>query len=234
MKIIKIGIQQKELKNPQRAFDKFSSMVLNAAKREQEIDADSYFGTAKALSDEFINQNKSDILVNNIKKLAEKLTSMNSQDYASILYGVILKVLRDTNPKLVEPMARNALAIAERRHDPVHIMARGNDLAIIYKRTENGSENHLKALYTTKRALKDICTNYEGAQKRYKSGKREMKPLDNYKFMLAEKKYEIAKILINSNPNQAKIELEEANAILSEIGKTDFQNKVQKLLSKIN
>ena len=235
MKIIKISIPDKELTNPQKAFDKFSSFVVRAVKKGQEIDADSYFGTAKAMSDEFVKQNKTEILIKNVKKLSEKLTGMKSQDYAAILYGVILKVLHGTNHKLLEPIARNALAIAERNHDPVHIMARGNDLVCIYEQTEKGSKNHLKALYTTKKALNDICTNYENVKKRYKTNKTEMKPITNYRFMLATIKFQIAEILAKTNKNQAIIELEEASEILKSFntpGKLEI--KIQNLMTEIN
>ncbi len=235
MKIIKISIPDKELTNTQKAFDKFSSIIVNTVKRKQEIDTDSYFGTAKAIANEFIKQNKTENFVKNIKKLAERLTNMGSQDYAAVLYGVILKTLADINPILTEPIARNALAIAERHHDPVHIMARGNNLIRIYEQTEKGSKNHLKALYTTKKALNDICTNYENVKKRYRTNKSEMKPIINYQFMLATIKLQIAEILAKTNKNQAIIELEEASDMLKSFNNPwKLRKKIKNLMAEIN
>ena len=100
------------------------------------------------------------------------------------------------NPKhttVVEQVATNALAIAKRLNDPVHIMARANDLKEIYRISQPGSAKHLKSLQTEKRALNDICNNYQNVQKRYRTLSRKMRPVEAYELKLAAIRYEIAK-----------------------------------------
>ena len=60
------------------------------------------------------------------------------------MYSLLLRINPKNSP-IIEQIARNALLIAKRLHDPVHIMARANDLKEIYKITENGSKKHLKS-----------------------------------------------------------------------------------------
>ena len=128
---------------------------------------------------------------------------------------------------------KNALAIAKRFHDPVHIMARTRNLADIYHKTEPGSPQHLKILYEEKRAIRDVIKNYDNLGSRYKTVKTELKPIENYEQMLCMVLVSIAKIVRKTNPKQAIEELTLAQNVISKYEKGNISYQIDRMLKEL-
>lgn len=219
-------------KNPEKEFDLFDREVTSIISRTEKITPDSFFGKLNMISTKFLNENKTDTLNKKCKYLAEKLVGLGDGKLAGIIYSLLIKINSD-NIKMVEQLATNGLAIAKRFHDPVHIMARCEDLRKIYSITEPQSNRLVKVLYEEKRALNNICKDYSGAQNRFMSISKKMKPLQNYQIMLCRIKIQLAKIIKDSDPNNAIYELESAHEILSKYKKGKYLQEIEALLKEL-
>ena len=112
-------------------------------------------------------------------------------------------------------------------------MARCEDLNKVLVQKDSKSPQRLKILFEEKRALSDICKNYEKMENRYKTITRKLKPIDVYENMLCNVKIRIAKYLRDSNKNQALQELSEAHEIAVKLGKTDTIKAITRITNEI-
>ena len=195
---------QRIARNPVASFDIFSQKVTKSIKKKEKVDASTF-------SCELM------------------LVNMGDSNLSGIIYSFLIKFNKD-NAKIAEQIALNALAIANRQKDSIHIMARSYDLKEIYKQTEYGSEKHLKALYGEKRALKDIVTNYDNVIKKYRTVTREAKPKETYELMLCDNIFEIIEILKKKEPKRA---LEELNQLQEAVSRIKQQGTKEKKLRRI-
>ncbi len=232
-KIRKLVFNETKIKNPEQEFDLFTKEVTSIVKRNEKITPDSFFAKLNALSQRLVGENKTNLLNNRGKQLAEKLVGLNNGDLAGIIYSMLIKI-NNNDTKLVEQLATNGLAIAKRFHDPVHIMARCEDLRKIYSITDPCSDKLLKVLYEEKRALNGICKNYSSAQNRFMTISKKMRPLENYQKMLIAIKIQIAKFLKDKNPNEAVKELNSAKEMLSQLGDGAYSKQIETLLNQLN
>ena len=218
--------------HPKKALLQLEDQVTKKLQRNQNIDVKKFSYDLHEIGDAFVKRNEVECLNKHGKRFAEILVSLGNHNLAGIIYSLIIKL----NPKhtmVVEQTATNALAIAKRFNDPVHIMARANDLKEIYKISQNGSKKHLQTLQTEKRALLDICNNYEGVKKRYQTLKRKMRPVDSYELKLAAIRYEIAQVLQKTNKNEAIQELHSALQILGKHEDGRLTSKIHILLAEL-
>lgn len=217
---------------PKKAFLSLETNITKKLSQNECIDIKSFSNELHDIGELFVKRSELECLNKHGKRFAETLVSLGENNLAGIIYSLLIRL----NPKhstIVEQIATNALAIAKRFNDSIHIMARANDLKEIYKITQPGSTKHLQTLQTEKRALNEICTNYEGVRKRYKSLRREMKPVHSYEIKLAAIKFEIAEILHKTNRTAAIKELEESLEILSKHGKGRLSKEIVKLLEQL-
>lgn len=231
-KIHKLHTPEKEIVNIDNAFDAFEHQVTKIVSKKEDIEPSTFTDSLNKLFDKFISNNKIEKMNKNCTKLAEKLVGFGNGKLAAIIYSALIKA-NSNNPELVEQFATNGLAIAKRFHDPVHIMARCDDLRKIYSIKSPNSEKLLRILYEEKRALNEISNNYEGAKNRFNSLSRKMKPVENYKIMLAAIKIQIAKIIKSSKPKGSIQELQESYGILTKIEKGKYTEEIEKLLSEL-
>ncbi len=230
----KIKFNPTQISKAQKSFETFSYNTIKLTKKSKPINPLAFSNQLREIGDLFIKENQQEGMNNLTKRLAETLVSLKNHQLAGRIYSYLIKFNKDDR-KLVEEYATNALIIAKRLHDPVHTMARANDLKEIYKFTQPNSNKHLSVLYDEKRALNNIVKDYEGAKKRYASAHTEMKPVENYEAQLAGIKIEIAELLIKrEEKGAAKIELEEALKIYEKFGKGPNAEKAENLLKKLN
>lgn len=223
---------QQIISHPKKALLYLEENITKKLKRKDNIDIKNFSCQLHDIGDAFVTRNEIESLNKHGKRFAETLVALGDNNLAGIVYSLIIRL----NPKhttIVEQVATNALAIAKRFNDPIHIMARANDLKEIYKISQYGSKKHLQILQTEKRALNEICTNYEGVKKRYKTLKREMRPVEAYELKLAAIKFEIAEILQKTTPNEAIQELNSALEILQKHGKGSLTKKITNLLAEL-
>ena len=88
-------------------------------------------------------------------------------------------------------------------------------------------------LYEEKRAIRDVITNYDHIDKRYKTVKSGIKPIQNYEQMLSAVLVSIAKILKKTNPKQALEELTLAQKIMSKYEKGSLTYQINRLIEKL-
>jgi hypothetical protein len=214
-------------------FETFSYNTLQRTKEKKVINPLAFSNQLREMGDYFVNKEQKEDLNKYSRRFAETLVSQKSLELAGRVYSFLIKFNKG-NRKAVEEFATNALIIAKRLHDPVHIMARANDLKEIYKYTQLGSDKHMRVLFDEKKALNTIIKDYEGAKKRYVSLYTEMKPVERYEEKLAAVKIEIAEALIRRDENgAAKIELKEALEMYEKIGEGPNSEKARNLLKKL-
>ena len=222
--------------NPNLAKQKFETFSYNTLQRTREnrvVNPLTFSNQLREIGDCFVDNEQKEEMNKCSKRLAETLVSQKCLQLAGRVYSFLIKFNKG-NKKYVEEFATNALLIAKRMHDPVHIMARANDLKEIYKYTQLGSDKHMKVLFEEKRALNTIIKDYESAKKRYVSMYTEMKPVERYEEQLAAIKIEIAEALIKrGETGAAKIELKEALDMYKNIGEGPNSEKAENLLKKL-
>lgn len=219
--------------NPLRAYEKLRTKTDSKIKKSIEINPIKFSKKVHTIGDAFIETKQRTALNNRYSEFAENLVSRGFNSLAGIIYSFLIKINRGNNTELVESFCIKALAIAKRLHDPVHIMARAKDLKEIYKVSEYGSERHSSMLRLMIKSLNTICNDYEKVQLRFCTVKKEMKPVEHYKVLLAETKLEIAEILKTKSPKEAAREIAEANKILEEL-KTCNQPVILRAISKFS
>ena len=160
-------------------FETFSYNTLQRTKENRVVNPITFSNQLREIGDCFVDNEQKEVMNKCSKNLAETLVSQKSLELAGRVYSFLIKFNKG-NKKYVEEFATNALIIAKRLHDPVHIMARANDLKEIYKYTQLGSDKHMRVLFDEKKALNTIIKDYEGAKKRYVSLYTEMKPVERY------------------------------------------------------
>ncbi len=218
--------------NPKSAFDIFTQKITRSVKRKDNIDLSAFSHELYTLGDVFEKQNNKELMNKASKNFAQQLVNLKEDNLAGIIYSFLIK-FNEGNNELVKELATNALAIAKRFHDPVHIMARSRNLADLFHKTEPGSQNHLKMLYEEKRAIRDVIKNYDSIDKRYKTVKTQLKPIQNYEQMLCIVLVSIAKILKKTNPTQAIEELTLAEKIMSKYEKGNLTYQIKRLLNEL-
>lgn len=219
-------------KNPKAAFDIFTQKITKSIKKKENIDLSAFSHELHAIGDIFEKQNNKKQMNNISKNFAQQLVGMKENNLAGIIYSFLIKFNLENN-NLVKELATNALAIAKRFHDPVHIMARTRNLADIYHKTEPGSPQHLKILYEEKRAIRDVIKNYDNLGSRYKTVKTELKPIENYEQMLCMVLVSIAKIVKKTNPKQAIEELTLAQNVMSKYEKGNISYQIDRMLKEL-
>ena len=220
-------------KNPHKAYGEFKQAVVTNINKSQQINCDSFYAEFKTFADAFGKRKKIQELNAISRSLIEFLVNKNQDHLASIAYSALIK-MNENNPKAVEELALKALAIATRFNDPVHKMARANDLINIYSKSERGSDRHVKYLRIANRALMDICKNYDRTIKlRFRSISRDVKPLENYELLLCDTKLKIAKYTAENELSNAKYELEEAKKLYEKNKNCSIEESIKILAERI-
>lgn len=216
-------------------FNIFSSGIEKSAKRNSKINDNNFKFKIQEFGDSFTNSDGLPEFNKTAQRFAENLVNLNNDKLAGIVYSTLIKLNRGKDAEFVEKIATKALAIAKRKNDSVHIAARANDLKEIYKISEYGSDRHLKILQEEKRALKNICNNYEGAKTRFETITRQMRSVDKYEEMLAAIRIEVAEVLIKkgSELQLAKSELLQAKEFYDKFPEGHNTKKITAILKKL-
>ena len=215
-KIAKVNFNPNKISSsPEKSFDIFTQKIMKLNQQGKKVDLSGFSNELYQLGDSFEAKNQKELMNKKARKLAETLVAKNDNNMAGIIYSFLIKFNQD-NPRLVEEFATSALAIAKRLNDPMHVMARCNDLKDIYKVFPAKDDKLLKVLYEEKRALNKIITDYDNVKSKYNTVNRQMKPISNYKILLADVKFEIGKQLLSKNDMVATQEIAEARAIYEE------------------
>ena len=216
-------------KNVLKAFRKLTKNVNHSIRQGKPVDQRSLFASMMSLGDRFELQGQHHLMNTKSANFAEALVSKKQYNLASIIYGILIKN-NGGNPFLLEYFGQKALAAAKKTKDPIHIMARADDLNRLYRVTEYGSKKHFKVLVDEEKALKTIISDYDLAVDNYRTISREPLPIEHYEFMLCGIKMEIAKIKMNSNPIFAINELKDAQIMMRKYGYGTITRRIKSLL----
>ena len=215
---------------PQKRLDNFSAMVVDRIKKNKGVNTEIFADGLHSIGEKFSTPEQKTLLTKGAKRLAENLVNLDNGNLAGIVYSFLIKVNKGNN-KVIEELATNALAIAKRIDDPIHVMARANDLKEVYKYTEPRSPKRVKILYEEKRALVRIVNDYDKLSQRT-SSRRGMKPREGYMAKLAAVKMEIGQALFERDNKLARQELQESLEMYKILGEGKNSEKIQKLLEK--
>ena len=232
IKITKITWNPQEIsKNPEASYKKFYKNVTGAINKKQGISNRCFYAGFKTFAEVYEKNEKPNELIKLSRNLIEYLVNKEQEGLAGIAYSILIK-LNEKNPKTVEELALNGLAIAKRAKDPVHMFARARDLVELYEKTNPGSDIHVKYLRVANKALKDLCQNYfTTANSRFNKISRDLKPLENYELLLCSTKLDIVKYTYKQDPHNAKYELESAKELLNK-NKSSEKTETLDILSK--
>jgi len=209
---------------PAKAFEVLSMKVKNNSAKVKPI---AFSCEIHDIGNGFERRGQRQVLINKYSGFAEMLTGLGKDNLAGIVYSFLIKI-NQGNSDLIEKFATRALKIAKRQHDPVHIMARTDDLRRVLS-PERDRERLVRVLYDEKRALNDICNKYDSVKKRYNTLTRKMKPVEQYRVKLAAIKVDIAELIMDENPKQAICEITEAKEIMQSFGKGTITKKIDNL-----
>lgn len=214
-----------------KVFKSLSKNVRSTVKHGYEVDKNAFAQSIRVVGDSFEYQGQKHIMNYKGAQLAEKLVYNQQLDLASIIYGVLIKN-NEHNPVLLEEFAKRGLALARKTNDPIHIMARLDDLNHLYRKTEYGSKKHFKILSEEKNVLLEIVKHYDKAVQRYNTISRPPLTKNHYEFMLCGIRMEIAKIIMEKNPFIAITELEAAQNLMRKYGNGTLTKRIEMLLDQ--
>lgn len=115
-------------------FSRFEKEITDRLVKKQNVDSTRFSTDLYTIGKSFAKNNNLKNLNNSGSRLAEKLVNLGKGELAGIVYSFLIK-LNPENTTIIEKFATNAIAIAKRFHDPIHIMARAYNLEEIYKVT---------------------------------------------------------------------------------------------------
>lgn len=164
--------------------------------------------------------------------LASKMIEENNIDFAGIILSSLCKITQFI-PEQLENFALKGLHVARINKDPIHIMARLNDLRKLYFRRPEKLYEYVQVLYQQEKCLKELTRNYDNSVKSFHTLARNAAPRKDYKLMLAHVQTEIGKITKRKHPLDAKSKLISAREIFNTRGYQKNVAYIDMLLNEI-
>ena len=163
---------------------------------------------------------------------AEELYKSGKLDFANIIFSYLIKI-QDSPVKLKEKCINFAIDISILKEDVIHLLARYVDLGNLYKQTNKSKKLQLNCLSNQEKLLTQIITKPQEVFIKYNTISKDANSLDTYKLRLAMTKVDIAKFILRTNPQKAKMYLESAKDIFRKFNRKKEENFVNILLSEI-
>ncbi len=154
------------------------------------------------------------------------------EDFPGIIFSNLMK-MPFLKPQVKEFYAQRALEYAQEQGDTIHVLARLVDLEKMYKKNKD-TRKYARVLFQQEKALISICNDFKRAKRNYKTYSRGRSQLKQYEMELAKTRVDIAKVIIKSNPKQAKIILEKAKTTFEREERQKEVDFVNLMLSGIN
>lgn len=180
----------------------------------------------------YLSAHQRDVFCLEADSLGAQMLEEKKFDFAGIIYSALCK-LTQYFPEQLEMFARKGFLSAKANKDPIHMMARLNDLRKIYFRNPDKLYEYIQVLYKQEKCLKELTQNYEKAVSSYQSVNRIPAPREDYEVMLAHVQTEIGKITKRKHPHDAKAKLISAREIFKNKGNLKSVEYINMLLSEI-
>lgn len=180
----------------------------------------------------YLASRQRDTFCSEADSLASKMIEEKNIDFAGIILSSLCK-LTQYFPEQLEYFALKGLQVARLNKDPVHIMARLNDLRKIYYRRPDKLYEYLQVLYQQEKCLKTLTQNYEHSKDAFQTLSRRIAPKRDYDLMLAHVQTEIGKITKRKKPFNAQTMLISARATFEARGYKQNVEYIDMLLNEI-
>lgn len=225
------GISQKLLTqfSSTSAMQRFSVFVLDNQKQMSPSMFAEEFGKIQKI---YLKDKQRDLFCSEADMLAGQLVNAENNDFAGIIMSVLCK-LTEWMPEKLEQFALKGYEIAKANGDPVHMMARLNNLRKIYQGDYNRLYDYVQVLYKQEKCLKELTNHYDTLVDSFRSVTRGIASRNDYENMLAYVQTEIGKLTRKKHPHDAQVKLLNAREIFEKRGNMQSVNYIDILLSKI-
>lgn len=186
----------------------------------------------RLIQKKYLKSNERDAFLRESEIFADKMLDKNQYDFAGILLSSLCKLTR-YNPDELESFAYRGLELAKVNNDPIHAMARLNDLRQIYFRVYDKFPQYLKILFEQEKCLKQILNDYDGAQESFRSVVKKPASKQDYEMMLAHVQTDIGKVTKRKNPIFAQEMLLQAREFFERKGIERHVKYIDMLLGEI-
>ncbi len=192
--------------------------------------ADKFYGAVRRRAFEYQCINQVSVAGEKLSELAKKFLDMGKLDFAGIICSMISK-FRQLPFEIREKYVLQAIDVAERQDDKIHVVARLEDLHREYAERDDVSKL-LKILTKEENALKDIIEDFDGARKKFRTLIYQNDNVENYEDLLATIQVDIAKIVMRRKPKKASQKLNSAKEIFKKLGDSKSYEFAEKMLER--
>ena len=222
-----IKISNAELNTLNADFYRFKTKIANNKKQDK-----TYFvSQMRQFEKRYKKAGLEKSFAGNIFDFAAMLQKLEVADLPGIIYSTLMK-MPFIKPHLKEVYALKGLEYAESQGDLIHVLSRLVDLEKLYKQNKD-THKYARVLFRQEKVLVNICNDFKNAKKNYKTYAREYSPLKKYEMELAKTRVDIAKVVLEQNPKQAKIILEKARITFEKEERHKEVDFVDLMLSEI-
>ena len=211
-------------------FERFSSFVLD---NQSQISPRVFAQEFGKIQRHYMIEKQRDVFCLEADELAAKLVEQKNNDFAGIIMSALCK-LTEFMPNQLEKFALKGYAIAKVNGDPVHMMARLNDLRKVYYRRPEKLYQYIQVLYKQEKCLKELTNHYETLSETHKTVTRRLAPKKDYEQMLAHVQTEIGKLTKKKHPYDAKRKLLSAREVFEARGNRQNVEYIDMLLREID
>ena len=222
-----IRITPSELHNLNNDFRRFQTRIVESKRQDNTYFVSQMNQFQKKYRKAGLEKN----FAGNIFDFAEKMRKIGIEDLPGIIFSSLMK-MPFLKPELRELYALKGLEYAEEQGDVIHILARLVDLEKMYKQNKE-THKYTRILFQQEKTLISICNDFKGAKRNYKTYSRDYNQLKKYEMELAKTRVDIAKVILKSNPKQAKIILEKARTTFEREGRQKEVDFVNTLLAEL-
>ena len=222
-----IKITNAELRNLNNDFRRFQTRIVESRKQDN-----TYFvSQMNQFQKKYKKAGLEKSFAGNIFDFAEKMRKIGIDDFPGIIFSNLMK-MPFLKPEIREFYAIKGLEYAQEKGDDIHALARLVDLEKLYKQNKD-THKYTRILFQQEKALIKICNDFKSAKRNYKTYSREHSPLKQYEMELAKTRVDIAKVILKTNPKQAKIILEKARTQFEKEGRQKEVDFVNLMLSEL-
>ncbi len=223
-----IKITNAELHNLNNDFRKFQTRIAESKRQDNTYFISQLNKYQKVYKKAGLEKN----FAENIFNFAENMRKIGIDDLPGIIFSTLMK-MPFLKPEVKEHYALKGLEYAQEKGDVIHQLARLVDLEKMYKQNKN-THKYTRILFQQEKVLINICNNFKSAKRNFKTYKRENNQLSHYEMELAKTRVDIAKVILNSNPNLAKTLLEKSGKIFERENRQKEVDFINLLLEQIS
>ena len=222
-----IKIPNSEIYALNKNFNRFKKQIITSRKQDNAY----FISQLIKYKKEYEKAGIEEYFASKIFEFAQQMRKIGIDDFAGMIYSTLMK-MPFINPMTKETYAITGLNFAIEHKDSIHIHARLVDLKNLYKHT-NHRHKYIRVLFQEEKELTKICDDYKMAKINYRTLVREQSPLKKYEIELAKTRVDVAKVILKTNPQKAKIMLEKASKTFEKESRDKEVKFINIMLSEI-